>query len=74
MSKIIASQQTANTHRCEITDRTNNEKATCFPHLRVLRSGLPVWLFKAKFVIFGLFSIRLAFFIFGKRPNEIWLF
>jgi len=30
--------------------------------------------FEAKFIIFGFFSTPLAFIIFGKTPNEIWLF
>jgi len=38
------------------------------------RQGCQFGYFEAKFVILGLFSIPLAFFIFEKRPNEIWLF
>jgi len=42
------------------------------------QQGYQFGFFEAKFVIFGLFSTPLAFFaffyIFGKRPNEIWLF
>jgi len=36
--------------------------------------GCQFGIFEAKFVILGFFSTRLAFFIFEKRPNEIWLF
>jgi len=39
-----------------------------------IRPGLPVWLFLGQICNFGLFSTPLAFFLFEKRPNEIWLF
>jgi len=35
--------------------------------------GCQFGIFESKFVIFGLFSTPLAFFIFEKRPDEIWL-
>ena len=38
------------------------------------RQGCQFGFFEAKFVIFGLFLTPLAFFIFEKRPNQIWLF
>jgi len=40
----------------------------------LLRAALPVCFFEAKFVIFWLFLTPLAFLIFEKRPNEMWLF
>jgi len=40
----------------------------------LLRQGCQFGFFEAKFVIFDLFSTLLVFFIFEKRPNDIWLF
>jgi len=38
------------------------------------KQGCQFGFFEAKFVTFGLLSTPLAFFIFDKRPNKIWLF
>jgi len=50
------------------------EKISCVCLPRIPDQGCQFGFFEAKFVIFGLFSTPLAFFIFEKRPNEIWLF
>jgi len=42
--------------------------------VRDWHQGCQFGFFEAKFVIFGLFSTLLAFFMFEKRPDEIWLF
>ena len=43
-------------------------------HRHTVQQGCQFGFFEAKFVIFGLFSTLLAFFIFEKTSNEIWRF